>query len=207
MRTFIDESGQEWILSLTWEKAEQIAARVERPDSTKKDRRMFDLFNPTDVEQVQVFLDRDPMTGRFNVESGRCLVRILYVLCEEQCKERKMSPEDFGRMLTSGAFADAKEAFMTEFVNFIPCKEQKEMFQNLMLLADGGQSVALSEANQTLMQQVTALHAATTRRVERGMEPLVKMVEQAVAENGSIPSSKSVGRSGLSRKGVPRGKS
>jgi len=194
MRTFTDTNGQDWTISLTWDKAEQIAARVERPDSTKKDRKTFDLLNSTDKEQVDAFVLNDPYTGRFDLQKARCIVAMLYVLCEEQCKERKISPEDFALMMQA-SFGDAFKAFMEEYGNFIPCPDRKEMFQNLMFLAENGQSAALSEVNQTLRQQRTALGAAITQRAAREMAPAVEMVEKAVAGLGMTASSKSAGRS------------
>ena len=159
MRSFLDENGQEWVIHLTWDKAEQIASRVERPDSTPKDKKYFDLLNPTDKEQIEAFMTRDPYTGRFNLQNARHLVRLLYVLCEEQCKERKMKPEDFGALMQSASFGAAMEAFMEEFGNFIQDPEEREMFKTLMFLAGGGQSAVLSEATQTLTQKKTALGA------------------------------------------------
>ena len=53
MRIFYDENHQQWKLHLTWDKAEQIAARCERPDSAPEDRKYFDLFNLTNKEQIE----------------------------------------------------------------------------------------------------------------------------------------------------------
>jgi len=195
MRTFYDENHQQWKLHLTWDKAEQIAARCERPDSTPENRKTFDLFNLTNKEQIESLLLEDPYTGRFNVNNGRCLVNVMYVLCEEQCKEREMTDVQFGEMLMSSTFALARQAFMEELVNFIPDSERRTLFQNMLYLAAGNQSVALSEANRILAEKRTALNALTTQTIgdnmEKAMAPAIEAFTKAVGEFGTTNSSKS----------------
>jgi len=206
MREFTDENGQKWIFHLTWDKAEQISARVERPDSTPKDRKTFDLLNPTDKEQVEALVLYEP-TGRFNLKNGRCLVAMFYVLCEEQCKERKMSPEQFGQLMMSGTFAAAYEAFLEEFGNFIQDPDRKMMFQDMIYLAGGMQSAALSEASRTLRQQRTVLDAHVTKMIAESADQMEREMEKAVAELGTTNSSKSAGRSASTPASKRRGKS
>ena len=195
------------MLHLTWDKSEQIAARVERPDSTPKDKKYFDLLNPADAEQVATFILRDPHTGRFNLQNARHLIRLFYVLCEEQCKERGMTPEDFGALMTSASFGAAMEAFMEEFGNFIQDPEEKETFKTLMYLADGGRSAVSSEANRALTQKKTALGALITQKIAAEMEPVDALFAKAAEEFGTTASSKSAVLSASNQANKRRGKS
>jgi len=165
------------------------------------------LLNPTDAEQVATFILRDPHTGRFNLQNARHLVRMFYVLCEEQCKERKMSPEKFGALMQSASFGAAMEAFMEEFGNFIQDPEEKETFKTLMFLADGGRSSVSSEANRALTQKKTALHALITQKIATEMEPVDAMFAKAAEELGTTASSKSAGHSASSPANKRHGKS
>ena len=45
MRTFLDDNNQKWDINLTWDKAEQIAIRCERPDSTPEERKTLPMKN------------------------------------------------------------------------------------------------------------------------------------------------------------------
>jgi len=201
MRTFLDDN-QKWDINLTWDKAEQIASRCERPDSTPEERKTFDLFNLTDKEQADAFVLNDPFTGRFDVKKGRCIVNILYVLCEEQCRERNMSDVDFGKMMMSGTFGRAWAALMEEVGNFIQDAEQRMLFQNMLCLAGGDRSTALSEANRILTQKLTASRAMQTRIMEEGMETafgkVMEALEKAAEESGTTGSLKSAADSALS---------
>ena len=195
MRHFYDTQLQKWTINLTWDIAEDIFKRVERPDSTKKHPKHFDLFNLTDQDQADCFVTHDH-TGRFSIKKGKCLVNMLYVICEEQCKERNISDLDFAKVVSGVPFGHAMEALMEEIGNFIPDPVRRTMFQNLLSLADGGQLAVLSEAAQLLTEKVTALHATTTQMLKDQIEPewekAMKQMEDAVAASGTTNSSNTV---------------
>jgi len=195
MTQFYDNQDRKWMLNLNWDIAEDIKKRVERPDSTPEKPQYFDLFNLTDKDQADCFVLNDPMTGRFNIEKGRAIVRMLYVICEEQCKEREISPEEFGKMLMGTPFSAAREAFMEELGNFIPDPVRKEMFQNILSLADGSQLVALSEGSRILGEKSTALRAQIIRTLNERIDPVwtevMEKLEKAAEEAGTTSASKS----------------
>jgi hypothetical protein len=114
MRTFYGNGGlnDKWTLNLTWAKAKKIADICERPDSTKENRKTYNLFNMTDMEQAACFSLYDPQTGDFKLNHAEHLVNVFYVLCEEQCKEREMTDVQFGEMMASSVFGDAHRALM-----------------------------------------------------------------------------------------------
>ena len=200
MRTFLDEQNQKWELNLTWDVAEQINSRVERHNSTPENPKYFDLLNLSDHEQAECFVLFDPLTGRFDLEKARCLVRILYILCEEQCDSRNISPEEFAALVQGGTFSRAKKALEEEIVNFIPDEDQKKMYQNLLCLADGNRSTALSEMNQILTEKLAALTALQTQNAQGVLSEMFATVEKEIAKAaegfGTTSSSKSAGRSG-----------
>jgi DNA-binding transcriptional MerR regulator len=202
MKIFLDDENREWKLNLTWAKAEEIAQRCERPDSTPEKRTTFDLFNITDKEQIESFTFHDMYTGRFNVHIARCLVNILYVLCEQQCAERSVTDVQFGEMMGSGLFSRAWEAFMEELGNFIQDPEQMTMFQSLLYLAEGTRRTALQEVNQTLAQQKTALDVHVrqmiTERVEKMQKEIETKLAKAAEDFGTMDFSNSAGLPGLS---------
>jgi len=206
MKTFFDDENREWKLNLTWAKAEEIALRCERPDSTPEKRTTYDLFNITDKEQIEAFTLYDPYTGRFNIQTAKYLVNILYVLCEEQCAERGMTDVQFGEMLMGSLFSRAWESFMEELVNFIQHPEQRTLFQNLLYLAEGTQRSALQEVNQTLTQQRTALDAHVRQMITEQGEKVQKEIESKLAKAaegfGMTNSSNSAGLPGLAPAGT-----
>ena len=208
MRVFFDERDQKWEINLTWDKAEQINGRVEQHDSTPENPKYFDLLNLANHEQAECFVLFDPVTGRFNLDKARCIVRILYILCEQQCDERDISPEEFAELIQGGAFSRAKKALEEELVNFIPDEDQKKMFQNLLCLADGNRSVALSEVNQILEERLTALTAQQTRGAQDVINsiftPLEKEIAKVAEEFGTTNFLKSAESSGSSRGGASR---
>ena len=193
MRFFYDNEHQKWAINLTWDIAEEIYKRVERPDSTPESTKTFDLFNITDKDQIDCFNTHDMYTGRFDLKKGKCLINMLYVICEEQCIERGVSDVQFGQMLQGSPFSNAINALMEEIKNFIQDPVRKTMFQNLLSLADGGQLAVLSEASQILDEKTTALRANATQMLKNQIEPVwtqvMQEMENAVAAPGMTNSS------------------
>lgn len=58
-------------------------------------------------------------------------VDVLYVLCMDQCKERNISDEQFGRSMTGDSIESAADAFYGAFANF--CQSQgREILSTMM---------------------------------------------------------------------------
>ena len=199
MRYFYDDDHRKWSISITWKKAQDIFNRCERPDSTPQNRKTYDLFNMTDKDQVEWFNLYDPHTGRFNETNAGHLINILYVLCEEQCKEREMTDVEFGEMMMSAVFGRAWMELKEELANFILDPEQRKMFQNLLSLAEGNRSVVSREANLILAEKVTALTAQTIQMLRDKIDPAFDAITtdlaKAAEEKSTTPSSKSSGLS------------
>ena len=195
MRTFIDEQLRTWKLNLTWDKADEIAARCERPDSTPEHRKTFDLFNMTDKEQTEYFDFLDPATGRFNRKNAAALAYMIYVLCEGQCQERGVSAEEFCGMMQTGIFGRAMDALIEELVNFIPDQESKKMFQTMLSLVGGSRKAASSKVTQNLIEKQTVIDAQITQildeEIDKAFSPMTQALAKVAEEFGTTNSSKS----------------
>lgn len=55
------------------------------------------------------------------------LVDVLFVLCEEQAKEKKVAPEEFGRSLTGDAIGAAYDALRDAYADFCPSQRAKPL--------------------------------------------------------------------------------
>ena len=72
------------------------------------------------------------------------LCDILYVTCQKQADERKMSDVDFGEMLVGDVIEHATEAFVEALINFIPARRGKL----LRAMMAKGQEIAQIEEKQ-----------------------------------------------------------
>lgn len=111
MKTFKDNSGREWKLTVNVGTAKQV-----------KDRLGVDLFRLFDTEAERLF--SDPCL----------LVDTLYVLCEKQCKEftvteggntRPLNDAEFGEAMFGDAIEHAAEALLNEVLDFFPSSRRK----------------------------------------------------------------------------------
>ena len=184
MQSFKDSQGNTWVIHMTWGLAEKIRLLCERPSSTPERRLTFDFFNMGDQEQVADLIISDPETGRFLLERAERLVNVLYVLCEDQCKERGISDVEFGNMITDSVFYDSYQALLAEAVNFIPDPERREMFRKILILAGGGQNIVLAEMNRALGEKLTALSARASEVVKGRIETEWKKVDRVLSKAG-----------------------
>jgi hypothetical protein len=96
MATFKDAKGQEWSITLN-------APLIE------------DVIEKHGVHLAQ--LDKDPLQPLRN--DPMTMVAVLYLLCEDQIKERGLSPKDFGRSVPSPPDA-ILDAISEAIVGFFP---------------------------------------------------------------------------------------
>ena len=186
-------------MHLTWGIAEKVHLLCERPSSTPEDRKTYDLFNLndlTDQSQIADLQIDDPMTGRFLLEHARNLINVFYVICEEQCKERGISMEQFGALFSDPAtFHVAYNAFRDELVNFIPNPEHREIFRKMLSLVDERRTLALSETNRILDEKLAVLDANITKTLKSQMDQVDEVINgfsqnvtKRIAESGTTNS-------------------
>ena len=105
MHKFTDEAGQDWDIVLDVGIIEDIS-----------DELSIDLFEPigADNEEDQVISKLAPISG----ENIRRFANLLFLICEDQCKDREINSKQFGKVLRSVTFKAASEAFYLEWMDF-----------------------------------------------------------------------------------------
>ena len=116
MHSFSDKNGKAWTIELTIGVIEEIKGRLEidllDPDSsTERDIPLIAKLSPIGVENIKLFCN------------------MLYLLCEEQCKECGIDSAQFGRLLSPKALKDAYDAFFKEWLDFFQSLDRMEMVE------------------------------------------------------------------------------
>ena len=126
MAKFTDMHGQEWEVALDIEVAREVRKRLR--------------VNLLVVEGVNQ-LAADPIL----------LVDALYLLCEAQCKARKMTDVDFGRSLGGQALQDAGDAIVDALLDFSPPR-QREILQQMRSAGKAMQETLAGMVEKTLQE-------------------------------------------------------
>lgn len=100
MAKFIDSTGNTWYINLNVGMVEDVK------EKTSVD---MDLI-VKEPENLAKYLSEEP----------RKMAEMLYVLCEEQIKDRAMTPRDFGRLLNRETLDAATDCFLEAIVTFYP---------------------------------------------------------------------------------------
>ncbi len=123
--------------------------------------------------------------GSFD-EVGGCLARLaddpillcdlLYVLCEEQVKERELTDADFGRLLLGDVIARATMALGEAIADFFP-HEKRSLLQRLQKKIDrvqktGADLIRAKLDDPKLEEQLAATMKA---RMDRGIEERMEL--------------------------------
>lgn len=104
MHKFVDETGQEWKLALSIGLIEEINEGIN-----------VDLFEPaSEVDGEQVITRISPVSSK-NI---RRFANLLFMICEDQCKESDIDSKAFGRRLQGSVIKSAYEAFYAEWTDF-----------------------------------------------------------------------------------------
>lgn len=108
MHNFRDALGRDWSLVVNVGTAKKVRTLVK-----------VDLFALYQSEAQRVFAD------------PCLLVDVLYVLCQEQCKQRGISDEQFGEGLLGDAIEHASSALLEEVADFFPSSRREILRQTL----------------------------------------------------------------------------
>jgi hypothetical protein len=142
MSTFRDKKTRDWTLDLDVWLVEKIHKDVE---GVRIDKLIANKFAGLDE------LFGDPVK----------LVRVLWVMVEEQAAKAGVSPEGFGRALGGDALEDAAKAFLLALADFIP-RQQRTVVKALLargtdLMAEQMQAALkeIAEYNPTPSTSVT----------------------------------------------------
>lgn len=112
MHVFADALGRRWQIAINVFAVKKVRAVLAVDLNTLLDDKMQGLSS----------LIRDPAK----------LCDVLYVLCETQAKELKVSDEEFGRGLYGDVIGEATEAFVEELIDFFPDPKARESLRKIM---------------------------------------------------------------------------
>lgn len=103
MPSFKDSNNREWLVALDGPKIKRI-----------RDKLGFDVANSDGTVYAALRSD------------AALLIDVLYLLCQRQAEERKLSDEDFGALIFGEGLKVAREALADAIVDFIPDAEDRE---------------------------------------------------------------------------------
>jgi len=102
MRTFTDNAGRAWTVSINVDAVRKVRAEAG-----------VDLLEVADGKLIDR-LAEDPVL----------LCGAIYACCREQAEARNISPEDFGRAMAGDAIDAAVAAFLEDLVDFFPSRRR-----------------------------------------------------------------------------------
>lgn len=157
MHSFTDKTGQDWAIELTVGTMEEV-----------KDALKIDLFDPVS-EDVQLIADLAPIAPK-NI---RLFIDMLFVLCEEQCKERSTEEKStaelskqFGMQLGADALKGAYEAFYKEWESFFQSLGRRDMAEAISrmneLIQEGVQEV-VDKIKEITLEELKKMKSQTTK--------------------------------------------
>jgi hypothetical protein len=131
MQKFKDNQGREWSISLNGWTLKRL-----------KDQLQFDARDHESILRAA----NDPAL----------LCDVLFVLCEDQAKERSVTDRDFGVAMTGDAIEAAAYAYMQETANFSPRQKQalQTMLARMKETQDRATALATEKLNSPAMSQM-----------------------------------------------------
>ena len=118
MRSFKDNEGREWTISINVTSIKKI----------KASSLAVDLLDIMDGKLMNRFAD-DPIL----------FIDVIWLLCEEQAQKLEVTDEEFGRGMAGDALDKASEAFLEELVDFFPKSKRdplKTVLRKSVLMQD-----------------------------------------------------------------------
>lgn len=105
MKSFTDKTGESWDLDLNIGAAMRLKSRL---DIDIENAVTFDKSNnPEDVSLLERI-----------AEDSILLFNIIFILCEKQVQDRKLTQEQFAERFTGDTIEQATDALLDEIVNF-----------------------------------------------------------------------------------------
>jgi len=158
MHKFTDEAGQEWKINLNVGIIDDIS-----------DELGIDLFEPIGAEnsEDQVISKLAPISG----ENIRRFANMLFMICEDQCKEREMESKQFGKMLRGDAFKLASEAFYLEWVDFFQSLGRTDLIEaikKVMEVIQEGLTEVAKRIKETTKEDLKTISKTGSKTSETG---------------------------------------
>ncbi len=166
MQVFKDNEGRAWVIQI------HVAA-------IKKCRALLDVDLPNLMEDGFTKLAA-------TVADVVKLIDILYVLCQDQANERKVTDEDFGRAMWGDVMESASNAFIKELIDFFPGALRREGLLKVMEASKDVQD-KISIHNQTILNQIDTEAVAKQVIAEASAKMLIAASGNAPASSASTP--------------------
>ena len=121
MRAFKDKNGIEWEIDLTIGLVEYV-----------KDKMDIDLLEPVGEGEESLAVN----LSMINIVNIRKFTELLFVLCEDQCKEREIEKPAFLKALSSECFKSAYTAFFDEWQSFFQSLGRMDLADAIAKIVD-----------------------------------------------------------------------
>ena len=115
MKDFKDAQGRTWDIAINVTSIKRLRDKLE-----------LDLLAVVEGGDVLGKLVTDPVL----------LVDVVYVLCEAQAEERKVTDEDFGRAMAGEAIDAATKALLEDLISFFPRARQRGLLKEALATID-----------------------------------------------------------------------
>lgn len=127
MKKFQDAKGRDWLLEISTTSLRRVRAALE-----------VNLLAIVEGKELFERLASDPVL----------LCDVLFVLCQDQAKERSLSDEEFGLGLRGDVLDAATEALLEELCDFFPHPRKRAVLRKMLakLKAYQGAAIDLVEA-------------------------------------------------------------
>lgn len=139
MKSFTDKTGESWDLDLNIGAAMRLKSRL---DIDIENAVTFDKSNnPEDVSLLERI-----------AEDSILLFNVIFILCEKQVQDRKLTQEQFAERFTGDTIEAATDALLDEIVNFSrPAK--RKVLQRLRQISKEYSDRAGKQLDQVLADQ------------------------------------------------------
>ena len=127
MKTFTDNAGRSWNVSVT-------------VDAVKRVRSLLavDLMEAAGGKLIQQLSDNPVL-----------LCDVIYCVIKPQADEKEITDEDFGKAMAGDAIDQATAAFLEELVNFFPSRK-REMLAKVLTKLKNLEAIAAEVVNKRL---------------------------------------------------------
>lgn len=125
MHAFVDKNDTNWIVELSIGIIEEVKAKLK-----------IDLLNPID-EDKQLMVSLSPVSS----ENIKLFCDMLFLLCEDQCKEKDITSAQFGRLLGPIAIKGAYTAFFAEWEDFFSSLDRADVVEAMIKMKEMVQEV------------------------------------------------------------------
>jgi len=166
MAKFKDTEGREWLISINVStiKAVKEKAGVELLDVGSESGGLAKLYT-------------DPIM----------LAGVVYTLCEEQAKNRNLTPEQFGQGLAGDVITNAYEAITEELVNFFPSPRHRKRIRAVMDKMKDAES-KLDDLVDAKMDS-PAMDQAIAAEIQKAEETMDRQLAKCGNSSSNVPES------------------